>query len=217
MQHLMFGGYKCFKKLAEIHFHRNKPFLDKNFLSVSLSEHLTYADNVESLLKNFSRGSADDRRLTWLLERGVSFEGSEYISQEKFETEFLKSKKRILNRVKLGEYIKKAEHVKFVFVQSPRGFTADIKLHKGSKKTKEAITVMTKRTNVEEDYPHLTKNLAKLLEKDIYFIANATRYLKLFGDEKYHQSVHTTQCYSNAALDFLRKYSKENPNYTPYK
>lgn len=221
MQHLLFTSFKTFQNLILKHSKDKKDIFDQNFLSISLDDHLTYADSVESLLKNFRKGSPDEKKLIWLLERGVAFEGTNYLTQDKFEKNFLKSKSRLLDRVKLGEYLKNAEQLKVIFVQAPRGYTIDQQIYKSTKKQKIAISVMTKKTDIEKDYPYLTSDLAGKIGKNINFTAKAVRDLKLFGDERYHQSIRSSKSgkinrYSDAALSEMKKYLENVPTYNPH-
>jgi len=175
MQHLMYTSFKIYKQIIEKHFRNKRDVFKNNFLSISLEEHLTYADSVESLLKNFRRGTVDNRKLACLLERGVSFNGSQYMPQEKFEKQFLKSNAQLLNRVKLGDYIKNAEQLKIIFVQAPKGYTANVSVRKGGKRMKEALPVMIKKTEIENDYPYLTGELAEKLGKNLSFVSKMVR------------------------------------------
>ena len=77
---------------------------------------------------------------------------------------------------------------------------------------------MIKKTDISIDYPYLTGDLAKKLNKNISFISKAIRSLNLYGDDKYHQSVHNKmQCYSDATLSYLKEYLTNHANYNPYK
>lgn len=222
MQHLVFLTIKTYRNLLKKHFKSHDDFSEHNFLAVSIDETITYADEIGNLLRQYRRGNADLRNLIWLLEKGVSFDGTNFKKQPQFEKDFLRSKKNILGRVKLGEYLNTANQVKFVLVQAPKNYTANIELRKGSHSQKLALPVITKKTDVEDDFPKLTVEIAENIGKSQSFVALMLKDLGLKGDPKYHQPIRTSkrgmvQRYSNSVIPILQERLKENPDYTPYK
>jgi hypothetical protein len=106
-------------------------------------------------------------------------------------------------------------------VQAPKNYTADIVLRKG-KQTDNTLPVVFKRTDIEKDYPYLTTEISNQTGKTINFIACLAKELGLKGNEKYHQSLRTSKSgkvnrYTQSAMDYIKKYIKEHPEYTPYK
>lgn len=220
--HLLFFGCKFFKGVIAEIFPGKEVDLNQNFLTLSFDHLATYASEVQRLISTLRRGSQDDKELIWLLERGVRFaENSQYISQDKFERLY-KDKKKISPHLKLGTHIEETDMVRIVPVQAPKNYSADIILRKGAKNTKEALPVLLKKTDVEEDYPYLTKDLVKKIGKNQNFISRTITDLKLKDNPTYHQAVRTSgktfvQKYSKATLEALEKHFTENPDYTPYR
>ena len=110
--------------------------------------------------------------------------------------------------------------VRIVPVQAPKNFTADITLRKG-KSTDSGLPVSIKKTNIEEDYPYLTGELAQKLGKTPYFVAQAIKALNYKGNIKYHQPIRVSKSskvnrYSEVALNDLKSYLEKNPQYNPY-
>jgi hypothetical protein len=106
-------------------------------------------------------------------------------------------------------------------VQAPQNFTADIILRKGGKNLKGALPVSTKKTNMEEDYPFLTGNIAVKISKNQNFTAKMISKMGLKGNPEYHQSIKAgknmdVHRYSQKALDVLMQKITDNPNYSPY-
>lgn len=107
-------------------------------------------------------------------------------------------------------------------VQAPKGYTADINLRKGSNRAGSALPVMIKKTDIEEDYPYLTSEMAKQIGKGTNFIAKSATGLGLKNNTTYHQAVRSSKDgrinrYSQRALDYLKEYFQKNPGYNPFK
>ncbi len=71
------------------------------------------------------------------------------------------------------------------------------------------------------NYPYLTTDIAKKINKPMNFVAKAMTHLDLKGNQEYHQAIKTSKTsvsprYSQAALFYLQEYIKDNPNYNPY-
>lgn len=219
--HLFFYACKIFKDLVSKEFPSHKHKVSKNYLSISFDQLHTYSDKVRKLISGLKKSSKGEKELIWLLERGVSFRTlSNYMSQDKFEQ--LLKKRKTLSHLNLKNFIDEADMVRIVPVQAPGGFTADVVLRKGSKKMKEALPVTIKKTDIEQDYPYLTKDLANKLNKNVNFVAKIVSNLGLRGNRDYHQSIRASKAsylnrYSDACLSHLKDYLIKNPSYNPHK
>ncbi|MHB1251009.1 MAG: DUF3644 domain-containing protein [Acidimicrobiales bacterium] len=218
MHHLLFYGCKFFRETVETTFPTHAKDLPGNFLSLSFTDLTTYADKVQKSVAR-TRRSATDRRLVWLLERGIAFDGSAYLTEKQVETKY-RDKKKVMPHLLLGDYIRTSDMVRVVPVEAPRNFTADITLRRGSA-SDASLPVVVKKTEIEEDYPYLTGELGKLIGRSQNWTGKAATALKMKGDSKYHQAfrVSTTshaQRYSDAALSKLRLHLAENPEFNPY-
>ncbi len=220
--HLFFFSCKYFKDLVSKEFSKLAEKLNTNFLSLSFAELTTYSDKVLRLISNLRRGSKENRRLVWLLERGIEYnKTNQYLPQNEFEKKY-KDKKKIQPHLDLTDYTDKADMIRIVPFQAPKNVTVDINLRTGPKNQKESLPVYIKTSGIDDEYPFLTGDLAKILNKNVNFISKAISKLNLKGDLKYHTTVrtsqsHHTQRYSNVTLDFLKNLLKEKPEYNPYK
>lgn len=218
MHHLLFFGCKFFRDTVSSNLPAHDKDLDKNYLSLSFSELTTYADKVQKLISRIKK-SKTDKKLVWLLERGVIFDGKSYKTESQFERKY-KGKGKIIPHLSIGDFIKNADMVRIVPIEAPRNYTADIKLRKGSARDASLPVIVTK-TSLEADYPYLTKELAKILGKSQNFVAKAASALSLKGNKKYHQAIRASsrgyiQRYSEAALSKLSQTLRDQPNYDPY-
>ena len=218
MQHLLFYGCKFFRQVIERHFPAHLKSLSDNYLSLSFSDLTTYADKVQRSVSRVKK-SENDKRLIWLLERGIEFDGDAYITEAQF-TQKYKGKKKILPHLKLNQFVRKTEMVRIVPIQAPRNFTADITLRKGSA-ADSSLPVLVKKTDIEADYPLLTKELGARLGKNQNWAAKAVTILGMKGDPKYHQAIRAStksliHRYSAAAEATLRAKLQAEPNFDPY-
>jgi enoyl-[acyl-carrier-protein] reductase (NADH) len=81
--------------------------------------------------------------------------------------------------------------------------------------------VAIKRTDVEADYPYLTREIGDKLGKNSNFISATIKFLAIKGNSQFHQSVRASKRsvvhrYSEAALDKIQDYLSQNPNFNPY-
>lgn len=219
MQHLLFFACKFFKDLVEKNFKNHAKDLEQNFLSLSFTELTTYADKVQKAVSKVKK-NAGDKKLVWLLERGIEFDGTQYITESQFEGKY-RNKKRVMPYLSINRFLRTADMVRIVPVEAPRNYTADISLRKGS--TKDAsLPVIVKKTELEKDYPYLTKELAENIGKSTNFVAKAAQHLGLKGDPKYHQAIRSSKSgeihrYSDAAKQALENRIAEDASYSPYK
>lgn len=207
IHHLLYFGCKSFRELIEKRFPSHAKGFERNYLSLSFSDLTTYADKVQKLVSRVKR-SESDKRLIWLLERGVEFDGSSYITEKQFESKY-RNKKKIMPHLDISRFIKDNEMVRIVAVQAPKNYTADITLRKGSAKD-SSLPVLVRKTDIEEDYPFLTKELAISLGTTIPMLVDIVRANSMKGDPKYHQAIRasrssTIQRYSQAAKDRIRE------------
>lgn len=100
MHHLLFYGAKFFRQLVEQRFPAHAKDLPGNFLSLSFADLTTYADKVQKAVSR-ARRSPSDRRLMWLLERGIAFDGTAYLTERQVEAKY-RGKKKILPHLALG-------------------------------------------------------------------------------------------------------------------
>lgn len=219
MQHLLFYCCKFFREVIEKHFKGHAKDMQESYLSMSFAELTTFADKVQKAVSKIKK-SGGDKKLIWLLERGIDFDGDSYITESQFSHKY-QGKKRILPHLKLGEFVKTADMVRIVPIEAPRNFTADISLRKGSA-ADSSLPVVVKKTEIEADYPYLTKELAVRLHKNSNWVSKAVQVLNLKGDPKYHQSVRAgaktlIHRYSGAADAKLREKLAAEPAFNPYR
>lgn len=218
MQHLLFFSCKFFRDLIAVEFPSQMRGMPEHYLSLSFADLTTYADRVQKAVARVKR-STNDKKLVWLLERGIVFDGSSYQTEAQFEQSY-KKKQRVLPHLGLSRFLRKADMVRIVPVQAPRNFTADLTLRKGSA-ADATLPVLVKRTEVEVDYPYLTKELAAKLGRTQNWTARAIAVLGLKGQAKYHQAVRASkasfiQRYSQAALEALQHRLRTEPAFDPY-
>jgi hypothetical protein len=218
LHHLIFFTCKFFRQVMLKVFPSYVRRLSGNYLSLSFAELTTYADKVQKLVAKVKK-SNESKKLVWLLERGIQFDGTNYISQDQFEVKY-RRKRRVLPHLALSDFLRNTDMVRIVAVQAPRNYTADINLRKGSRGD-QSLPVAIKKTDVEIDYPYLTKELGEKLKKNSNFIATTIKYLGLKGNDQYHQQVRASKKsyihrYSQAALDKIKLVVEEHPDFNPY-
>jgi len=220
--HLQFYGVKFFKDFVIKVFPNHARQLKGNFLAISFDTLTTYADKVQGLIGRLRKGTGPERRLVWLLERGIRFDGASYMSQNAFDAEIKRLKdKKILPHLRIGSFVKQAEMVRIIAVQAPKGYTADVNIRKGSNKSTSALPVFIKKTEVEEDYPYLTYELAEKLSKGRSIVAKAIAVQNLKGNPEFHQSVRSSKSgkinrYTEKAFQYLQGLFR-NKTYNPYR
>lgn len=222
VHHLFYFACKFYKDIIVKVFPIYRSRIEGNYLSISFANLTTYADKVQKLVSRFRKGNEKERKIIWLLERGVSYSGGEYISQTKFEKDFKrKAKWKLLPHLKLGQFLKTAEMIRIVPIQAPKNYTADVKLRKG-KQSDTSLPVVIKKTDIETDYPYLTGELSGKLGKSVSFVSKTIKMLGLRNNEQYHQAVRSSknsvvQRYSESTLSHVKEYLIKNPGYSPFK
>lgn len=219
VQHLLFFGCKFFRDVVKENFPSHAEDLEQNYLSISFTDLTTYANQVQKVVSRVKR-SKNDRKLAWLLERGITFDGRAYITENQFEAKY-RGKHRVMPYLAIGNFTSEGDMVRIVPVQAPKNYTADINLRKGSPKD-SSLPVVVQKTNLEDDYPYLTKELGEKIGRPINFVAKAMNVLGLKGDRKFHQEIRSSKSgsihrYSSAALEKLRKKLNEDPDFNPYR
>ena len=218
MQHLLFYSCKFFRDIVGQKFPTHLKSMSENYLSLSFSDLTTYADKVQRSVSRVKK-SANDKRFVWLLERGIKFDGAAYITEAQFEKQY-RGKKKILPHLGLNQFVRKSEMVRIVPIQAPHNYTADISLRRGSA-ADSSLPVLVKKTDIEADYPYLTKELAATIGKSQNWTAKAANILGIKGDPKYHQAVRASaksliHRYSSAAVHLLRQKLVAEPAFNPY-
>lgn len=218
MQHLLFYSCKFFRALVAKEFPAHLKAMTDNYLSLSFSDLTTYADKVQKAVGKVKK-SGTDRKLVWLLERGVCFDGSTYLTEAQFEGKY-RNKKRVLPHLGLSGFMKRQDMVRIVPIQAPRNFTADVTLRKGSA-ADSSLPVLVKKTDLETDYPYLTKELAQKIGKNQNWTARAATVLGLKGDPRFHQAVRASVTsvihrYSTAAVGVLTQKLQGDPAFDPF-
>lgn len=211
--HLLYFSSKFFRKVVKRFFPSHAKDLDRNYLSITFTDMTTYADKVQKMVARVKK-SNNDKRLVWLLERGIEFDGNLYSTEKQFEAKY-KNKNKVLPYLAIGEFVKTSDMVRVVPVEAPKNYTADITLRKG-KATDPTLPVLVKKTDIDEDYPYLTKELATMLGVSVNALVSIAAKKNMKGDTKYHQELRTskTGCvhrYSEAAKSlFMSELTKQN-------
>ena len=216
--HLMYYACKFYREVVTNHFKGHASDLSQHYLSLSFDEMTTYADKVHKTVSKI-RKSDSAKKLVWLLERGITFDGGKYLTQKQFDAK-IKGKTRTLPYLELGKHMKESDMVRIIPVEAPKNYTADLTLRKGSPND-SSLPVVVKRTDLEKDYPYLTSELAKIIGKSTQFVAKAAAVLGLKGNEKFHQTIRASksgeiQRYSEAAKSRLQQKLTEDPAFNPY-
>ncbi|MBQ6533676.1 MAG: hypothetical protein IJI37_00755, partial [Opitutales bacterium] len=129
--HLLFYGCKFFKDVENEIFKKSP--LEDNFLSISFNQLTTYTDKVLKTVSKLKRINSDQKKLVWLLERGIeSLTSDKMLSQPKFEQKY-KNQKRYITHLKIKDYIDNIHNVRIVAIQAPKNYSADLVLRKGDK------------------------------------------------------------------------------------
>ena len=216
--HLMYYACKFYREVVTMHFKGHASDLNQHYLSLSFDELTTYADKIHRAVSQVRKNNSA-KKLVWLLERGITFDGGKYLTQKQFETK-IKGKSRTLPYLEIGKHIKESDMVRIIPVEAPKNYTADLTLRKGNAND-SSLPVVVKRTDLEKDFPYLTSELAGLIGKNTNFVAKAASVLGLKGNEKFHQTIRSSksgeiQRYSEAARSKLQQKLAEDPAYNPY-
>lgn len=219
MQHLLFYCCKFFREVVQKQFKGHPKDMQENYLSMSFAELTTFADKVQKAVSRVKK-SGGDKKLVWLLERGIEFDGEAYITEAQFSRKY-HGKKKILPHLKLSEFVKSNDMVRIVPIEAPRNFTANITLRKGAA-ADASLPVVVKKTEIETDYPYLTNELGVRIGKSANWVSRAVQVLNLKGDPKYHQSVRAgakslIHRYSGAADAKLKERLVTEPTFNPYR
>lgn len=208
--HIEYYSIRYFRELLDINFKNYSKKFRQKFLSVSFESSTTYADSVKRLVAKARKNKKiEDIRLAFLLERGVNFSGTQYMKQSDFDKIILNKKiPRILYKLKIGEYARKADMIVVVPIQAPSGTQADIKLTKTFQGS--SIAVKFDKRATDDDFPYLTTDLSSKLGIPRGKLLDKIKVLSIKGNSIYHQKVRTgrnsySQKYSDQCLDLLKK------------
>ena len=219
LHHLLYYGCKFYRSTVETFFRSQSKDLPGNFLSLSFTDLTTYSDKVQKSVSRVKR-NANDQKLVWLLERGIAFDGTAYLTERQVAAKY-RNKRKVLPHLKLGNFVRDTNMVRIVPVEAPRNFTADITLRKGSPKD-ASLPIVIQKTDVDTDYPYLTSEIAAKIGKNQNWTARAVTKLGIKNDLKYHTPVRASsnsyiQKYNDAAVQILKKKLQDDPNFNPYK
>ena len=217
--HLLYYSCKFYREVVSKHFKAHAADLNQHYLSLSFDELTTYADKIQKTVSKVRKNDSA-KKLVWLLERGISFDGGKYLTQKQFETK-IRGKSRTLPYLELGKHMKESDMVRIIPVEAPKNYTADLSLRKGSVKD-SSLPVVIKRTDLENDYPYLTSELAGLIGKSTNYAAKAAAVLGLKGNDRFHQTIRSSKSgeihrYSEAARTRLQQKLAEDPAFNPYR
>lgn len=216
--HLMFYACKFYREVIASNFRGHESDLNQHYLSLSFEELTTYADKIHKAVSKVKKND-NAKKLVWLLERGLTFDGGRYLTQQQFETK-IKGKSKTLPYLAIGKHMKESDMVRIIPVEAPKNYTADLTLRKGNPND-SSLPVVVKKTDPEKDYPYLTSDLGELIGKNTNFVAKAVVVLGLKGNEKFHQTIRASksseiQRYSEAARSRLQQKLAEDPAFNPY-
>ena len=196
MQHLLFYSCKFLREVIEKLFPAHLKSLSENYVSLSFTDLTTYADKVQRSVSRV-RKSANEKRLVWLLERGIQFDGDAYITEGQFARQY-RGKKKILPHLKLSDFLKTVDMIRIVPVLRRRAISLPTFHWRKGSAADASLPVLVKKTDVELDYPLLTKELGAKVGRNQNWAARAVTVLNLKGDPRYHQPIRAGQ-----SLDFI--------------
>jgi hypothetical protein len=215
--HLEYYAIRYFKEIIDANFKSHSKHFRKQFLSVNFGNLVTYSDGVKKVISTArSKRKSEDLRLAYLLERGVSFSGGDYMKQSDFEKILLsKRTSRPMYSLNIGEYVRKADMIVVVPIQAPSGTVADINLTKAKG---SQISVKFNKIATDDDYPHLTTDLSAKLGKSRSLVQKFIKDNKIKDNPQYHQRIRSgrksfVHKYSDSALHFMSKFFDKNPDY----
>jgi len=205
--HLLYFSSKFFREVIKRSFPSHAKDLDKNYLSITFTDMTTYADKVQRMVSRVKK-SENDKRLIWLLNRGIEFDGKLYSTEKQFEAKY-RGKKKIMPYLAISDFVKTSDMVRIVPVEAPKNYTADVNLRKG-KATDPTLPVVVTKTDIDKDYPYLTKELAAQLGTTVNRLVAIAKDKSMKGDEKYHQELRTSKTgsvhrYSEAAKSLFQQ------------
>lgn len=183
--YLHFCAYKIYRNLIKKHYKLKISEFKDNFLSISTDENITYAEGVMGLMKSKKRDAAG-RKLLYLLERGIRYQGDKYISQEEFEKQYKANKnKNVVNRAAIGKYLENAEQLRVVFVQAPKHHSVDVTITKHNRSKSILPVKITQR----EIYGNNTKQIALALGVRQHDVRQMIKKYQIKGKQEYHQEI----------------------------
>ena len=201
--YLNFSVYKIYRNLIKKHYKAKLSEFKSSFLSISTDENITYAESVIGLMKARKKDIAN-RRLLYLLERGVQYTGDKYISQDQFEKQYkAKKNKNLVNRAAIGKYLDNAEQLRVIFVQAPKHHSIDVTITKHNKSKNILPVKITQR----EIYRNNTKQIAEALGIRQHDALQLIKKYNIKEKAEYHQEI------PNGNYKPLHRYSDSLVNY----
>lgn len=224
--HLLYYSLRTFYRILKCEFKSYISGFDKNFLAISFKEFTFYSHRVSKLFGSSRKFNNERNRLLYLLDRGCELitarSNSKLMPYEKWKQEIKKlpRKSRVGMHLKLYDYIKAHDDVRFIPIQISKGYKPEIQLVKTNN---PLAPVFIKKTNPNQDYPHFTCDIAENVKKSISFIAKMARKLNLIHNPDYSIVMKTTRAgmggvpkYNDKALNYIKDYLDKNPGFNPY-
>lgn len=204
--YLLFCTYKVYRRLIKKHFKSKLYEFKDNFLSISTDENITYAEGVMGLMKSKKKDVAG-RKLLYLLERGIQYQGDKYISQDDFEKQYKTNKnKNLVNRAAIGKYLENADQLRVVFIQAPKHHSVDVTITKHNK----SKSILPVKITQKEIYKNNSKQIAELLGISKHDTLELIKKFKIKGKADYHQEISNgdnppLHRYSDKLVDYLKQ------------
>ncbi len=225
--HLIYYSLKSFRNLIEKEFKSYLPKIDKNYLSVSFKEHTFYSHKVGKLFGYSKKFSSEKNRALYVLDRACKFAADSgataFVKYDSWAGDIRSKprKSRIAMHLAIYDYTNNQDNVRFVPVETKKGYKAEVVVERSNRAT-EGMTVLTRTSDPERDYPHLSSDLAQTLGKSTYFVRQLAVQLSMIGNRDYYTAIKTgksstTKKYSDKALNYMKEYIAKNPTWSPYK
>lgn len=141
---------------------------------------------------------------------------NELFDKSDFDLIIREELQKLLDRMKIIV----AQSPERLFETSETGVPLKIKPVKNEK---EGLPVLEKPIDPNIAYPYQTKDLAKLLEKPIPYIAQLLKVLQWKDDPKYNYNYKNSdgriilRKYNDKCLEELRRFISENPTFNPWR
>lgn len=225
LMHLLYYSTKTFHRVLNENFKTYAKEFDRNFLSISFTEHTHFTHKVQNLLKHSKNFKSRENKLLYLLDRACDFARNDTddvmknhrVWQNKIKK--LPKGSRVARHLSIYEHMNAQNAVRFVPIEVKRGHQAVIT----AQKTKDPLApVLIKKTDPEKDFPHFTSDLVRLLGKNQNFVARTCSSLKMKDNPDYcylqpqSKGGNKIPRYSDSALCYLRDFLNKHPEFNPY-
>lgn len=225
--HLMYFSLRTFHRILKEKFRSYFPSFDKNYLSIAFRDHTFYSHKVSKLLAKSRKFGTADNRILYLLDRAVDFamrpSSSKPIEYKRWKGSIqnMPRKARVSRHLKIYRYINAQDDVRFVPIHVARGYRPEIQV---ARTRNPLAPVLITKTDPNVDYPLFTKDIAEKLGRNISFVARTARKLGMITSSEYCTRIKLTRKdaaglpkYNQKALDFMRSYLEQHPDFSPYK